>query len=337
MSSPIRIESSPISISDVCHSISGQSILFTVISGITSSSVSCEWFLNGNSVYVGSSYILLSPHTNDEVYARVINCSGSTGLKIGDWIEDIMFYYNDVPAGVKTYYIDLKASFNYKILSIVLKSDNVSTTQITIDDVPIVWTNSGTSINITNTISDTEAIRSNNVSIGQKVKLLTNGTNVIRGKVRFRRIMANSLSPSLTTTSTTTTSTTSTTSTSTSTTSTTTTTPSPILASVAIVNNSTDMSVGNVIVGGGSLSSAVYPVNPGGGSTIGYTPNIGSFVNVSVIFSASMAGQNISITDSNGDIQCWDYDGVHTSHIFAGIALDSITTVIIYLSNGSCV
>lgn len=332
--SSVIIESSPISIAGYCHSISGQSILFTVISGITSSSVSCEWFLNGNSVYVGTSYILLSPHTNDEVYARVINCSGSTGLKIGDWIEDIMFYYNDVPSGVQTYYIDLKASFNYKILSIVLKSDNVSTTQITIDDVPIIWTNSGTSINITSTISDTEAIRSNDVSIGQKVKLLTNGTNVIRGKVRFRRIMANSLSPSTTTSSTTTSTTSSTTSTSTTTT--TTTTPSPTLASVGIVNNSTDMLVGSVIVGSGSLSGAVYPVNPGGGSTIGYTPNIGTY-NVTVNFSASMTGQNITITDSNGSVQCWDYDSLHTSHTFAGIVLDSITTVIIYLSDGSCI
>lgn len=235
--SSIIIESSPISSNGFCQSNSGQSIIFTIVSGITSSTVYCEWFLNGNSVYFGSSYILLTPNTNDEVYARVVTCSGET-LRIGNWIEDNMFYYNDVPAGVHTYYIDLKASFNYKILSSVFKSNNNGLIQMEIDGTPIVWTGSGTSINISNSITDTEAISSNYVSIGQKVTLITNGTNVIRGKVRFIRVRKNNsiYLPTTTTTTTTlpsSTTTSTTTTTTSSTTSTTTTTMQPILWAIA--------------------------------------------------------------------------------------------------------
>ncbi len=213
--SSIIIESSPISSNGICYSNSGQSIIFNIVSGITSSTVYCEWFLNGKSVYFGSSYILLTPNTNDEVYARVVNCSGET-LRIGNWIEDNIFYFNDVPSGVHTYYIDLKASFNYKILSSVFKSSNNGVVQIQIDGTPIIWSGSGNTINISNSIIDTEAIGSNYVTIGQKVTLITNGTNVISGKIRFIRVMKNDRVPlpstTTTTTSTSTTSTTSTTS-----------------------------------------------------------------------------------------------------------------------------
>jgi hypothetical protein len=116
-------------------------------------------------------------------------------LAIGDWTEDISFDFNDVEADAsQTYILDIKASFAYKILSVVLQSDS------TMDDVtvniagsPITWADDSVSIDVTTAISDTTAKTDydNAVAVGEQVTLVTSGTDgtptLIRGKLRIQR------------------------------------------------------------------------------------------------------------------------------------------------------
>lgn len=62
-----------------------------------------------------------------------------SGISIGDWDEDISFDFNDVEAGVaQTWILDIKASFAYKILSVVLQSDStMDDVEVQINDVPV--------------------------------------------------------------------------------------------------------------------------------------------------------------------------------------------------------
>jgi len=121
-----------------------------------------------------------------------------SGLAIGDWTEDISFDFNDVEAGiVQTWILDIKASFAYKILSVVLQSDS------TMDDVtveiagsPITWDLPGdpVSIDVTSSVVETTAKTDvdNDVAVGEQVTLNSSGTDgdptVIRGKLKIRRV-----------------------------------------------------------------------------------------------------------------------------------------------------
>ena len=72
----ITIESVPTSISDICYTQSGDTVNFSIISGITGSlNISFEWYLNGALVSIEDEYNLTSPSDNDVVYVKVINCS----------------------------------------------------------------------------------------------------------------------------------------------------------------------------------------------------------------------------------------------------------------------
>jgi hypothetical protein len=196
----IRIESSPITSipidtwSGTCYTPS-QPVTFNVISGITNGIyVSYEWYLNNILVSIGSGYTLNNPQQDDNIYVKVLNCSGS-GLKIGDWIEDVSFYYNDVIAGVpQTYYVDTLASFNYRIISAVLRCDNqLFDVEIQIDSIPVVWTGAAISIDVTNIINETLAVNSNSVTSNNIVTLVTNGTydtsTLLQGKLRIVRTL----------------------------------------------------------------------------------------------------------------------------------------------------
>lgn len=111
-------------------------------------------------------------------------------------IEDISFDFNDVEFGVaQTWILDIKASFAYKILSVVLQSDS------TMDDVtveiagsPITWADDSVSIDVTTAVSDTAAKTDvdNDVAVGEQVTLNSSGTDgtptVIRGKLKIRRV-----------------------------------------------------------------------------------------------------------------------------------------------------
>jgi hypothetical protein len=115
---------------------------------------------------------------------------GAGGLAIGDWIDDIAFDFNDVSGGTsQTWYLDVKASFTYNILSAVLQSDS------TMDNVAIKINGSAISgleaIDVTTGISDTSAASGNAVASGDSVTLVSSGTDgdptLIRGKIRTRR------------------------------------------------------------------------------------------------------------------------------------------------------
>jgi len=233
---PIIIQSSLITdISGNCYASAGQSITFTIVSGITSSSTSFEWFLNGISVYFGTSYTLYSASSNDEVYVKVVDCIESIKLRIGDWVEDNTFYYNDIISGsTQTYDIDMNATFNYKILSIFLQcSDVTSDIILKINNVPVVWkygvhgTITGTTINVSSGIVDIESYSSNIVLIGDDVTLVTSSVSdsvLLQGKFKFLRYIP--FSPTTTTTTTIIPTTTTTTTSGSPTTTTTTTVPS---------------------------------------------------------------------------------------------------------------
>lgn len=241
MSQIIYIDSTPASIGDVCQVVTGTPVTFSVISGITSEGlvVAYEWYLTRGAstelVGISSGYTLSNPQEGDQVYLNVVNCSVN-GTRIGDWIEDINFYYNDITAGVpQLYYIDLKASFDYEVLSTVLRSDaTLLDAEIQINGTPIVWPGSATSVDITPVITETTADSSNAVVEDSIVTLVTtnhtSGTpTLVEGKLKIRRLPVGSVSTTTTTgaptsTTTTTSGPTSTTTTTSSPTSTTTTT-----------------------------------------------------------------------------------------------------------------
>lgn len=214
--SSIIIESSPVAISGNCYASAGQPISFTIVSGITSASTIFEWFLNNVSVYFGTSYTLYSANPNDEVYVKVVECSDTIKLRIGNWVEDNIFYYNDIISGsTQTYDIDMNATFNYKILSIVLQcSDVMSDVELRINNNPVVWRygvtglTTTTSIDVSSGIGDTDAYSSNRVFIGDDITLVTtsNGNSMLlQGKIRFLRYVPLSPAPPTTTTTSTTT------------------------------------------------------------------------------------------------------------------------------------
>jgi hypothetical protein len=120
-----------------------------------------------------------------------------SGLAIGDWVEDISFDFNDVEAGVaQTWILDIKASFAYKILSVVLQSDSVmDDVTVEIAGSPITWADDSVSIDVTSSVVETVAKTDvdNDVAVGEQVTLNSSGTDgdptVIRGKLKIRRVI----------------------------------------------------------------------------------------------------------------------------------------------------
>lgn len=189
----IKIESSPISSGDTCYALSGNSVAFTVISGITNDvNVTYEWYLTRSGtttlVSISSGYTLANPETDDEVYLNVINCVASGG------IIDIPFYFNDVTPGVpQLYYIDLSASFDYVILAAVMRCDgNMYSAQIQIDGSPVIWSDLSPTIDISSAINTTGTSVSNNVDTGSIITLVTTGTSdtstILQGKLKVMKV-----------------------------------------------------------------------------------------------------------------------------------------------------
>ena len=133
-----------------------------------------------------------------DLTATIPDATGSAGLAIGDWVEDISFDFNDVEAGVaQTWILDIKASFAYKILSVVLQSDStMDDVEIEIAGSPITWDLPGdpVSIDVTASVVETAAKTDydNDVAVGEQVTLVTSGTDgdptLIRGKLKIQRI-----------------------------------------------------------------------------------------------------------------------------------------------------
>jgi hypothetical protein len=197
----IVIESNPVSYSGVCIVSSGSTVSFFVTSGLSSGIVvAYQWYLSRSGgtdtlVGIGTGYTLSSPEENDQIYLKIINCcgcSGGTGL-----IEDITFYFDDFTSGIpQVFYMDLMASFDYSIESIVLQCGpgvtTISDVEILVDGVvPVEWDGHVTSIDISSIITETIAIDTNYVLSGESVTISTSGVDsgptFIRGKIRIRR------------------------------------------------------------------------------------------------------------------------------------------------------
>jgi len=116
----------------------------------------------------------------------------SSGVLIGDWIEDIAFEFCDVVAGTaKDYILDISATFAYNILSCFLETDNGTLTGVAVK-IGTTAVTSISSVTVDTTVDETTATGANSVAIGNRVKLSVStgysGTpTLIRGKLKIQR------------------------------------------------------------------------------------------------------------------------------------------------------
>jgi hypothetical protein len=145
--------------------------------------------------------------------------------------------------------------------------------------------------------------------------------------------------PTSTTTSTTTaaptTSTTTTTTTAAPTTSTTTSTTT-LAANIFITNGSLDIEISNVNFNGvdATFVAGVYPNTTGNGTDL-YTDQVGTYTML-VFRSNAVAGQHITVTDSNGTPQCILFSNGSQNEVFTGVVYDGITPIQIDAQDGAC-
>jgi hypothetical protein len=196
----IIIQSNPSAVYDInydgiCNVSSGQTVTFVVASGLSSGiSVNYQWHLNDNLVGIGTGYTLTNPQEDDRVYVNIVNCGCSCGL------DDKDFYFNDIIGSYQEHYLDLKASSNYYIQSIVLNSDvDMLYTSVSISGntgpSDVIWINPtpppslSPSLYSNNSIKEYFAEFSNIVMEGNSVKIITqpgvNGT--LTGKIKIIR------------------------------------------------------------------------------------------------------------------------------------------------------
>lgn len=107
-----------------------------------------------------------------------------------DWIE---FEFRDITAGSgQSYYLDIKATVPYNIDSVVLQSDDtMDDVAVKIGSTPVTWSGSITGIDVTTSITETDAYSGYSVAAGNAVTLVTSGTDgdptLIRGKLNITR------------------------------------------------------------------------------------------------------------------------------------------------------
>lgn len=154
-------------------------------------------------------------HTKSEVDTHVYEAPADNGIyaryngvwvKIGEVpdsssgeeflnIEDFDFDWNDITTGVsQTYILKVRASYAYRIVSVVLQSDaTMDDITIEINGSPITWSDDSVSIDVTSSPIEVEAKTDydNLVEIGDQVTLVTSGTDtfaeVLRGSLRTVR------------------------------------------------------------------------------------------------------------------------------------------------------
>jgi hypothetical protein len=152
-------------------------------------------------------------------------------------------------------------------------------------------------------------------------------------------------SPTTTTTTSTTTEAPTTTTTTTTTTvappppTTTTTTTTTTIANpdLQVNNASLDITVSNVSVNGVTATPIIgsYPI-PAGDTRQLDTTQIGTF-DITVTWSSSITGQHITVTDSNGTVQCQAAgNGSNITLTFPNCVVDGVTTVLIDPADGNC-
>jgi hypothetical protein len=142
-----------------------------------------------------------------------------------------------------------------------------------------------------------------------------------------------------TTTSTTTaapTSTTTTTTTAASTTTTTTSTTTALAANIFIQNLSLDVSISQVDFGGvtATLVAGSLPNTTGNGTDL-YTSQVGTYT-LDVYRSNTVAGQHITVTDSNLTVQCIFFSNGSAIESYSGVVYDGITPINIEALDGAC-
>ena len=141
-----------------------------------------------------------------------------------------------------------------------------------------------------------------------------------------------------TTTAAPTTSTTTTTTTApTTSTTTTTTTPAPLIANILINNGSLDVAVSQVDFNGVTatyISGQPLPNTTGNGTNLN-TLQIGTYT-LDVYRSNGVAGQHITVTDSNGAIQCNFFSSGSATESYSGVVYDGITDIQIDVQDGPC-
>ena len=145
--------------------------------------------------------------------------------------------------------------------------------------------------------------------------------------------------PTSTTTTTTTaapTSTTTTTTTAAPTTTSTTTSTTSVAANIFIQNLSLDVSISQVNFGASTatLVAGTLPNTTGNGTDL-YTTEVGTYT-LDVYRSNTVAGQHITVTDSNLTVQCNFFSNGTGIESFTGVVYDGITPINIEALDGAC-
>lgn len=110
----------------------------------------------------------------------------------------------------------------------------------------------------------------------------------------------------------------------------------PPTANIDITNGSLDIVISNVNFNGvdATFVSGVYPNTTGNGTAL-YTDQVGTYT-LLVFRSNSVAGQHITVTDSNGTSQCIAFSNGSQNEVFTGVVYDGITNILIDAQDGAC-
>ena len=124
--------------------------------------------------------------------------------------------------------------------------------------------------------------------------------------------------------------------TTTTTSTTTSTTTAALIANIDITNGSLDVSISQVVFNGviATLVGGTLPNTTGNGTSLN-TTEIGTYT-LDVYRSNSVAGQHITVTDSNGTIQCIAFGNGSGVESYSGVVYDGITNIQIDAQDGPC-
>ena len=110
----------------------------------------------------------------------------------------------------------------------------------------------------------------------------------------------------------------------------------PLTANIDITNGSLDIQISNVNFNGvdATLVGGVYPNTTGNGTSL-YTDQVGTYTML-VFRTNSVAGQHITVTDSNGTPQCIFFSNGSQNEVFTGVVYDGVTNIQIDAQDGAC-
>jgi hypothetical protein len=120
-------------------------------------------------------------------------------------------------------------------------------------------------------------------------------------------------------------------------TTTTTTTAAPLPANIFIINGSLDVAVSQVDFNGVTatfVGGQPLPNTTGNGTNLN-TTEIGTYT-LDVYRNNPTAAQHITVTDSNGSIQCNFFSSGSATESYSGVVYDGVTALQIDVADGSC-